>query len=73
MQGNQHSQSSSCALLIQETRIGMSVNAIRKHCTDEEVIALAKVLIKDWKRLLGMDICANSLHSSEIDCAVDAL
>jgi len=51
----------------------MSVNAIRKHCTDEEVIALAKVLIKDWKRLLGMDICANSLHSSEIDCAVDAL
>lgn len=31
----------------------MSVNAIRKHCTDEEVIALAKILIKDWKRLLG--------------------
>lgn len=31
----------------------MSVNGIRKHCTDEEVIALAKVLIKDWKRLLG--------------------
>ncbi|XP_024917468.1 transcription elongation factor A protein 3 isoform X5 [Cynoglossus semilaevis] len=38
--------------LLQETRIGMSVNAIRKHCTDEEVIALAKILIKDWKRLL---------------------
>ncbi|KAM9852740.1 transcription elongation factor A protein 3 [Aulostomus maculatus] len=38
--------------LLQETRIGMSVNGIRKHCTDEEVIALAKVLIKDWKRLL---------------------
>uniref|UniRef100_A0A3Q3B1L4 Transcription elongation factor n=1 Tax=Kryptolebias marmoratus TaxID=37003 RepID=A0A3Q3B1L4_KRYMA len=38
--------------LLQETRIGMSVNNIRKHCTDEEVIALAKVLIKDWKRLL---------------------
>lgn len=29
------------------------MNSIRKHCTDEEVIALAKVLIKDWKRLLG--------------------
>lgn len=39
--------------LFKETRIGMSVNGIRKHCTDEEVIALAKVLIKDWKRLLG--------------------
>lgn len=38
--------------LLQETRIGMSVNGIRKHCTDEEVIALAKFLIKDWKRLL---------------------
>ncbi|KAF7647650.1 hypothetical protein LDENG_00168750 [Lucifuga dentata] len=38
--------------LLQETRIGMSVNGIRKHCTDEEVITLAKVLIKDWKRLL---------------------
>lgn len=42
-----------CYTYIQETRIGVSVNSIRKHCTDEEVIALAKVLIKDWKRLLG--------------------
>ncbi|KAG7242217.1 hypothetical protein INR49_024263 [Caranx melampygus] len=43
--------------LLQETRIGMSVNGIRKHCTDEEVIALAKVLIKDWKRLLDSGHC----------------
>lgn len=43
----------SLVCLFKETRIGMSVNNIRKHCTDEEVIALAKVLIKDWKRLLG--------------------
>uniref|UniRef100_M4A8B5 Transcription elongation factor n=1 Tax=Xiphophorus maculatus TaxID=8083 RepID=M4A8B5_XIPMA len=41
-------------LLLQETRIGMSVNNIRKHCRDEEVIALAKVLIKEWKRLLDL-------------------
>ncbi|XP_078109437.1 transcription elongation factor A protein 3 isoform X3 [Sander vitreus] len=41
--------------LLQETRIGMSVNGIRKHCTDEEVIALAKILIKDWKRLLDSE------------------
>lgn len=34
----------------------MSVNSIRKHCTDEEVISLAKLLIKDWKRLLGTQI-----------------
>lgn len=31
----------------------MSVNGIRKHCTDEEVVTLAKILIKNWKRLLG--------------------
>ncbi|XP_038141363.1 transcription elongation factor A protein 3 isoform X2 [Cyprinodon tularosa] len=38
--------------LLQETRIGMSVNSIRKHCRDEDVVSLAKVLIKEWKRLL---------------------
>ncbi|KAI4889499.1 hypothetical protein NFI96_029710, partial [Prochilodus magdalenae] len=38
--------------LLQDTRIGMSVNAIRKHCTDEDVVSLAKILIKNWKRLL---------------------
>lgn len=39
---------------MQDTRIGMSVNCIRKKSSDDEVIALAKVLIKDWKRLLGI-------------------
>jgi len=40
--------------LLQSTRIGMSVNAIRKQSTDEEVTSLAKSLIKSWKKLLGM-------------------
>lgn len=31
----------------------MSVNAIRKQSTDEEVTSLAKSLIKSWKKLLG--------------------
>ncbi|MGH0143191.1 UNVERIFIED_CONTAM: hypothetical protein FKN15_035303 [Acipenser sinensis] len=39
-------------IYLQGTRIGMSVNAVRKHCTDEEVVTLAKILIKNWKRLL---------------------
>uniref|UniRef100_A0A3P9CVK2 Transcription elongation factor A (SII), 3 n=1 Tax=Maylandia zebra TaxID=106582 RepID=A0A3P9CVK2_9CICH len=43
--------------------IGMSVNGIRKHCTDEEVIALAKVLIKDWKRLLGTHTDLHAYYS----------
>ncbi|XP_036395313.1 transcription elongation factor A protein 3 isoform X2 [Megalops cyprinoides] len=38
--------------LLQDTRIGMSVNGIRKHCTDDQVVSLAKILIKNWKRLL---------------------
>lgn len=40
----------------QSTRIGMSVNALRKQSTDEEVISLAKSLIKSWKKLLGKKI-----------------
>lgn len=31
----------------------MAVNSVRKHCSDEEVVASAKILIKNWKRLLG--------------------
>ncbi|TKS81870.1 Transcription elongation factor A protein 3 [Collichthys lucidus] len=54
-----------------ETRIGMSVNGIRKHCTDEEVIALAKVLIKDWKRLLDSGH-SHSEKPSEIKNGLDS-
>ncbi|XP_074782074.1 transcription elongation factor A protein 3 isoform X2 [Athene noctua] len=34
------------------TRIGVAVNSVRKHCADEEVVTSAKILIKNWKRLL---------------------
>ena len=34
------------------SRIGMTVNALRKSSSDEEVITLAKSLIKTWKKLL---------------------
>lgn len=40
--------------LSQSTRVGMSVNAVRKQSSDEEVQILAKALIKSWKKLLGM-------------------
>ncbi|XP_024895733.1 transcription elongation factor A protein 2 isoform X1 [Pteropus alecto] len=39
-------------LTLQSTRVGVSVNALRKHSSDEDVIALAKSLIKSWKKLL---------------------
>uniref|UniRef100_H3AB23 Transcription elongation factor n=1 Tax=Latimeria chalumnae TaxID=7897 RepID=H3AB23_LATCH len=38
--------------MLQSTRIGMSVNAVRKQSSEEEVITLAKSLIKSWKKLL---------------------
>nr|KAF6445330.1 transcription elongation factor A3 [Molossus molossus] len=38
--------------LLQTTRIGVAVNGVRKYCSDKEVVSLAKVLIKKWKRLL---------------------
>ncbi|XP_065142262.1 transcription elongation factor A protein 2 [Paramisgurnus dabryanus] len=37
---------------LQSTRIGMSVNAVRKQSSEEEVQTLAKSLIKAWKKLL---------------------
>ncbi|MBN3283550.1 TCEA1 protein, partial [Polyodon spathula] len=37
---------------LQSTRIGMSVNAVRKQSTDEEVQTIAKSLIKSWKKLV---------------------
>ncbi|XP_051000003.1 transcription elongation factor A protein 2 [Acomys russatus] len=40
--------------LLQSTRVGMSVNALRKQSSNEELIALAKSLIKSWKKLLDV-------------------
>ncbi|XP_069573516.1 transcription elongation factor A protein 2 isoform X1 [Brachyistius frenatus] len=37
---------------LQSTRVGMSVNAVRKQSSEEEVQTLAKGLIKSWKKLL---------------------
>jgi transcription elongation factor S-II len=39
--------------ILTKTRIGMTVNELRKCSKDEEVISLAKTLIKNWKRFLA--------------------
>lgn len=44
----------------------MSVNAIRKQSTGEEVTSLAKSLIKSWKKLLG------EFYSSQCIVRLDA-
>jgi len=51
--------------LLQSTRIGMSVNAIRKQSTDEEVTSLAKSLIKSWKKLLDGESGSGDKSSDE--------
>lgn len=38
--------------ILTKTRIGMTVNELRKSSKDDEVIALAKTLIKNWKKFL---------------------
>eukprot|EP00063_Salmo_salar_P080852 XP_014055687.1 PREDICTED: serine/arginine repetitive matrix protein 1-like isoform X1 [Salmo salar] len=58
--------------LLQETRIGMSVNGIRKHCTDDEVVSLAKILIKDWKRLLDAARTQSTERPNEMKNGVDS-
>lgn len=39
--------------ILTKTRIGMTVNALRKSSSDDEVISLSKTLIKHWKKFLG--------------------
>lgn len=39
--------------VLAKTRIGMTVNALRKSSKDDEVISLSKTLIKNWKKFLS--------------------
>lgn len=41
--------------VLTKTRIGMTVNALRKSSKDDEVISLSKTLIKNWKKFLPAD------------------
>ena len=41
---------------LQKTRIGMSVNNVRKQTTNEDVASMAKQLIKGWKKLVSGDV-----------------
>lgn len=54
--------------ILTKTRIGMTVNTLRKSSTDEEVISLSKSLIKNWKKFLTgntKDTSANSSSKSK--------
>merc|ERR1719322_387624 len=53
--------------ILTKTRIGMTVNALRKSSQDEDVITLAKNLIKAWKKFLPDNSGSSSSASSEKD------
>ncbi|XP_046385852.1 transcription elongation factor S-II [Ischnura elegans] len=50
--------------VLTKTRIGMTVNAIRKSSSDDEVIALSKTLIKNWKKFISGPNSGNSAKDS---------
>ncbi|XP_051989465.1 transcription elongation factor A protein 1-like isoform X1 [Xyrauchen texanus] len=54
--------------LLQSTRIGMSVNAIRKQSTDDEVTSIAKSLIKSWKKLLDEPAGEKNSEEKKKEC-----
>lgn len=50
--------------VLTNTHIGMTVNALRKSSKDDEVISLAKTLIKNWKKFLSASNPKESSGSS---------
>ena len=42
----------------------MTVNTLRKQCHNDEVVSLAKALIKSWKKLLTGTVMLISLQST---------
>ena len=39
-------------ILLQRSRVGLSVNTLRKKCEGSDVASFGKKLIKQWKKLL---------------------
>lgn len=50
--------------ILTKTRIGMTVNALRKSSSDDDVISLSKTLIKNWKKFLGPNMDKGTPPSS---------
>ncbi|GAB0095750.1 Transcription elongation factor S-II [Sergentomyia squamirostris] len=50
--------------ILTKTRIGFTVNELRKSSRDDEVISLSKTLIKNWKRFLAVTPQQQSKDSS---------
>lgn len=53
--------------ILTKTRIGMTVNELRKSSSDDEVISLSKTLIKNWKKLLSSTPTGNKDGTSKTE------
>ncbi|KAG4066417.1 hypothetical protein HA402_007053 [Bradysia odoriphaga] len=51
--------------ILTKTRIGMTVNELRKCSKDDEVISLSKTLIKNWKKFLANTPTSKDSPSSQ--------
>lgn len=58
--------------VLQKTRIGMTVNNFRKASKDDDVITLAKSLIKGWKKLLPAGETGTPQAASRSDSRKDS-
>lgn len=58
--------------ILTKTRIGMTVNELRKCSKDDEVISLSKTLIKNWKKCLANTPSAGSKESSSSSSKVSS-
>jgi len=50
--------------ILTKTRVGMTVNSLRKSTDDDKVVALSKVIIKAWKKLVPRESGGSSSSSS---------
>lgn len=53
--------------ILTKTRIGMTVNELRKSSSDDEVISLSKTLIKNWKKFLSNSTASNKDSTPRVE------
>ncbi|XP_018411460.1 PREDICTED: transcription elongation factor A protein 3-like [Nanorana parkeri] len=51
--------------LLRSTKIGVTINKLRKHNKDHHIVELAKVIIRDWKKVLESSYKNNAPSAPE--------
>ncbi|CAG0897888.1 unnamed protein product [Cyprideis torosa] len=58
--------------VLQKTRIGMTVNALRRASKEDEVVTLAKSILKSWKKRVEGQIKKDDANSSTMEFNEDS-